>query len=414
MKKNKIIAVFLSVVTLSSLNTNSMFISMPTVSASEQDSINIINEMVESVEQKDWSSFIDLMCNEEQEYFQYYFSSENSTTNGIKQVESMSLESITPVNKTIANDELLVNEYAILNYSDNIETYLVGLYCNVSVENQYFYNGLNYFNITLANENGKMKIVQFNKPSYYMATETLDVEVTDPNYTDKCSAINSIDASDRGYLINAEGKDITNDSLNVTTDESNQQSTVYSTTNNYSSHPALLTYTNYSAPWSICVLMNKVDSNNPSAVEYTFDYYIKNTLPNECIISTFGTEALKANAYCVKGVGLYHSIKPVNTAGGYDVTQYTQNFQVDTSNTISDNIFDNIANKYVVNSNSKVFFPEYGTGTNGQTGSSKTGRLLQYGSKLLAEQGKTYLQILNYYYGGSDCSSGDVKIVTIN
>lgn len=160
--------------------------------------------------------------------------------------------------------------------------------------------------------------------------------------------------------------------------------------------------------------MNKVDSNNPSAVEYTFDYYIKKTLPNECIILTFGTEALKANAYCVKGVGLYHSIKPVNTAGRYDVTQYTQNFQVDTSNTISDNTFDNIANKYVVNSNSKVFFPEYGTGTNGQTESSKTGRLLQYGSKLLAEQGKTYIQILNYYYSGSDCSSGDVKIVTIN
>lgn len=87
---------------------------MPTVSASEQDSINIINEMVESVEQKDWPSFIDLMCNEEQEYFQYYFSSENSTTNGVNQVESMSLESITPVNETIANDELLVNEYAYL------------------------------------------------------------------------------------------------------------------------------------------------------------------------------------------------------------------------------------------------------------------------------------------------------------
>ncbi|WP_455716858.1 hypothetical protein [Anaerosporobacter sp.] len=414
MKKNKLIAVFLTVVTLSSLNSNSIFNSMPTVSASEQDSIKTINEMVESVGQKDWSTFIDLMCSEEREYFQYYFSSENRTTNGIKQVESMSLESITPVNETIANDELLVNEYAILSYSDNIETYLVGLYCNVSEENQYFYNGLNYFNITLANDDGKMKIVQFNKPSYYMATETLDIEVTDPNYTDKCDAINSIEASDRGYLINAEGEDITNDSFNVTTDESNQQSAIYSTTNNYSSHPALKTYTNYSAPDTMTVLMNKVDEDHPAAVEYSFDFYIKNTLPNECILSTFGTAALKANAYCVKGVGLYHSIKPVNSAGGYEVTQYTQNFQVGTSNTISDKIFDSIADKYVVNSSSKVFFPEFGTGTEGKTGSSKTGRLLHYGSKLLDEQGKTYLQILNYYYSGSDCSSGDVKIVTIN
>lgn len=257
---------------------------------------------------------------------------------------------------------------------------------------------MNYFNITLVRENGEMKIVQFNKPSYTMASEVLDIDIKDQEYTEESAALNTIKAADEGHLINIEGEDI----YQITA------------SNNYSDHPQLGNYTNYPAPDTIIVLNNKVNPNNPAAVEYSFDYYIRKTLPNEVILSTFGKESLKANAYCVKGVGWYRIIKPVSPAGGYDVTQYTQAFWAGTAHSISDKIFDEIEGKFVVNSSSKIFFPEYGQGDVGVIGTARSGRLLQYGSKKLAENGKTYLQILNYYYSGSDCSSGDVKIVTVN
>lgn len=61
-----------------------------------------------------------------------------------------------------------------------------------------------------------------------------------------------------------------------------------------------------------------------------------------------------------------------------------------------------------------MFFPEYGRGTLGQKGTRGSGRLLQYGSKKLAEEGYTYRKILDYYYSASACSVGNIKIITLN
>lgn len=71
------------------------------------------------------------MYSTEQEYFRNYFSYD-TYDKGIKQVKSMSLESIDFVDSYLAKGDLLVNEYPILEESNNVETYLVGLNCEVT------------------------------------------------------------------------------------------------------------------------------------------------------------------------------------------------------------------------------------------------------------------------------------------
>lgn len=139
--------------------------------------------------------------------------------------------------------------------------------------------------------------------------------------------------------------------------------------------------------------MNKTGNSQIKTV--AFDSYIKNTLPNEWY-SSWNAAALKAGAYCVKGVGIYRSIKPVNV--NYMVSQGTQNYVPNTTSTKTNTAVNSISDKYVVSSDGALFFPEYGAGTKGEAGTKGTGRLLQWGSQYLAAQkGYTYKQILNYY-----------------
>jgi len=63
----------------------------------------------------------------------------------------------------------------------------------------------------------------------------------------------------------------------------------------------------------------------------------------------------------------------------------------------------------------RLFFPHYVAGTSGNRGSKGSGELQQYGSqKLASSDGYTYKQILNYYYSGTDYSSGDVNFFSYN
>lgn len=378
------------------------------------NSKQVITDMVHAVQEKDWNSFVNVISNEQKIYYEKYFS-DNTYENGIKQVKTMSLESLTYINDKTAQASWLTNEYSILeNKETDIETYLVGLNCTVTNENQYFYNGLNYFTIVLAKEDNEMKIVQFNRPSEELITRIVipKISTSDKNYNDEISAINVIESAEQGYLINADGKAIENGFKTFKLKNRNTENKATVLSNNYSEHPALSVYTNYSIPYSVKVLMNRTGDGSISPV--AFMSYVKCTVPNEWYAS-WDSAALKVGIYCVKGVGLYHSIKPINASLGYDVTQNTQCYIPGTSDSNINTMAENLRNSFIVNSNNKVFFTEYGSGTSNSAGTSGSGRLLQYGSQYLASV-KSYsaLSILKYYYSYSDCSSGNVKIVTFS
>jgi hypothetical protein len=158
--------------------------------STSDDSEQVVIEMVESINNKEWDVFTDLMCSDEQEYYENYFQ-DDSYDNGVKQIETATLERTISLNIDVIEDELLTTEYPILENNDDLNAYIIELDCKVNKENQYFYDGINYFLVVLAKENGEMKVVQFNRPSLETLKNTVEpvLSENDENYLDEMAGI---------------------------------------------------------------------------------------------------------------------------------------------------------------------------------------------------------------------------------
>lgn len=374
---------------------------------------NVIKEMVEAVQEKQWTDFTNLMCQSEQEFYKNYFA-DLDADNGIKQIESITIVDLLNVDLDMVKNEILETEYPILRSDSEKEAYLLGLDCEVNKETKYFFNGINYFLVILARENDdKLKIVQFNRPSMEILNKTILSQITleDDYYEEKKEGINVIEEAENGKIVNAKGENLESgfeiiDAYIIPFEEDGISVAAGGT----SDFPNLGEYTNYSYPLTISVKLNQTGNNQ--IVNVDFNTYIKNTLPNEWYAS-WNPESLKAGAYCVKMVGWYRTIRPVSSAGGYDVSQGTQKYVPNTAVDSTNTAIDSISGSGMANSDNQIFFPEYAAGTQGEPGTMYGGQLKQWGSQFLAEEwGYTYKGILNYYYNKSSYSSSYIKYFT--
>lgn len=73
-------------------------------------SMQVIEAYVESVQNRDWSTFIESEFSGERESSRLYLA-DDSNTNGIKQVKEISLSNIYEVDSSVAEGELLKREY---------------------------------------------------------------------------------------------------------------------------------------------------------------------------------------------------------------------------------------------------------------------------------------------------------------
>lgn len=374
----------------------------------DNSGIDVLYAMVEAVSEKNWDKFTQLMISDEQVFYEYYFAS-NDNQNGIKQVNDIEILDIIPIEKEVAQEEMLVGEYPILATNVNIECYIVSLDCKVDVENEFFFYGVNYFLVVLAEENGVMKITQFNRPSMQLLENSLISVLSDDEeeYERKMEGINVIRQAENGLRVNAENE-ILDEGFNLIYVDTLQDDGISLLATGTSDFPNLSSYTLYSYPENIYVKMNKTGSGEIKSVE--METYIKCTLPNEWY-GSWDIDALKAGAYCVKMAGWYRTLKPVNALEGYHVTQYTQNYVENSNYSTTDAAVNAIRCSGMADSNCKLFYPEYAKGVEGNAGTKASGKLRQYGSQYLAtEKGYSYRQILNYYYSGSAFSDGDVVL----
>ncbi len=147
-------------------------------------------------------------------------------------------------------------------------------------------------------------------------------------------------------------------------------------------------------------------SSSAANVRVPFTDYIKNVASSE-IYPTWPNNALIANIYCHISFALNRIYSEYYRSRGYnfDITNSTAYDQAfingrDIFTNISQ-IVDNIFNNYVVKGNQvQPYFTEYCDGR-----SVTCDGLSQWGSVSLANQGRTPLQILRYYYGN------DISIV---
>ncbi len=157
-------------------------------------------------------------------------------------------------------------------------------------------------------------------------------------------------------------------------------------------------------PNNITVHMGKPD-DNVKDITISFTDYIANVASNE-LYPTWPTNALIANIYAIISFALNRIYNEWYRSKGYnfDITSspiYDQAY-VENKSTYEniDNIVTDIFNNYIVKGNQvQPYFTTYCDGRK-----TTCNGLSQWGSVSLANQGKTPLQILQYYYGS------DIKI----
>ena len=114
------------------------------IASVENNCETLIKDMVQSVQNNDWEKYMGIMSYGEREFYKSYFSND-SYTNGIKQITNVSLVNVQELTLEQVKEELLYDEYPILETSEDVKPYLVELDCEVKEENVFFYNGINYY-----------------------------------------------------------------------------------------------------------------------------------------------------------------------------------------------------------------------------------------------------------------------------
>ena len=152
-------------------------------------------------------------------------------------------------------------------------------------------------------------------------------------------------------------------------------------------------------PNTITVHLGKPDDNAKN-VTVSFTDYISNVASSE-IYPTWPVESLKANIYAIISFTMNRIYNEWYRSKGYnfDITNspiYDQAFVYNRSTYENiNNIVEEIFNNYVVKGNSiDPYFTRYCDGRN-----TTCNGLSQWGSVSLANQGKSALEILRYYYG---------------
>ena len=365
----------------------------------------VIVELVNAIDQNDWDRFTELYNSDSQMMYEQYFADDTST-NGVKQVEQMRLVGLFDVESEMHSSMLLTKEYPILLEATEIDSYLLVCDCHVNKENEFFYEGINYFLIVLVEELGEMKVVQFNRPETEMvesvltATPAMAESSENISVEDLLKGLNVLQMADYGIVVNGEGESVYNNSENEV---------IAPVASGTSDFPILEpgSWTNRQ-PQYITVKMNKTYPGESIRMDIPFDEYIKDTLPNEWIAS-WEMVSLKVGALCVKMVGWYRTVRPYDSTTGAHVSQYTQNYVPYTNHTRTDEAVDSQNALMMVNSDYKMFYPEYAAGTNCQAGNRASGQLKQRGSQYLAStQNYTVQEILDYYYKGSHFSDSNI------
>lgn len=109
------------------------------------DIINTINNMIETVNLKKWDEFTNFFYDDEQKYYYNYFL-DNQITDGVKQIISMDVIREYIVNNNEVKDEWLVDEYPdLLTDANKVYSVIAEIKCEVNKENQYFLMEIIFF-----------------------------------------------------------------------------------------------------------------------------------------------------------------------------------------------------------------------------------------------------------------------------
>ena len=358
-------------------------VSSATYAAVSDDSgaTQVVENAVSAINGQDWDTYIKLQCSDNQNDFKDFLKSDANRSNhsGLFNIKSAKIKETKQL--PIQDVGMYANISSYEEKYQELEAFLIGIDYDVFEENQYYFKGVNYRLVIVGKENGDWRIVEAQDAPI----ESLIPEGYGFGSSDEQKALKIENAKRNGLFIDSEG--------NTIKANSSKSTSKVNTTNSYS------------VPYTIRVyrVSQKVTQ------EINFEYYCKNVLPNEWI-SSWPAESLKAGAEAVKMYGWYHVLHPKWPGLNADVKDTTadQVYKSGSATTATTNAVNNVNGVGLQNSSGNIFEAQYLAGSSGSAGTQHSGKMSQYGTKYLAQNGKNYLYMCHYYYDNSDKSSGAI------
>lgn len=359
----------------------------------------VLDEYVETINEKDWSSYKECFSQDIQEELAYFPTVQQIQEHtGLLSVDEISIKEI----KEIELDEAKTCEPRFVDIEesdyDDVFCYYVGFDYSVKeeYENEFYYDGTKYSFVIIGSNNGVEEIVGFEDAYYF---DTIDEVGVSFESKEEEKAEEVVDNRNRGLITNYSG-----DVLGTIGDVAIVASTENSSraiARSYISEPEII----------------KV-SVNGTVKSMSLNNYTANVLPNEWYMS-WNDASLKAGAVTIRMFGWYnvlHPRKPATTYGAHvDNTTEYQVFVDGSATTKSLLIVQQTETIAMLDTNGNVFEPQYRAGTSSTTTQGKNGGIMyQWGTKYLGDKNYSYKGICNYYFANSYLCSGSITWTTIN
>ncbi len=345
------------------------------------DATQVVENAVSAIDRHDWDTFINLQCLDNQNDFKAFLKSDANRSNylGLFNIKSAKIKETKQL--PIQSVGMYTDISSYEEKYQGLKVYLIGIDYDVFEENQYYFEGVNYRLVVVGKENSDWRIVEAQDAPI----ESLIPAGYGFGSRDEQKSLKIEYAKRNGLFIDSKGNTIKTNSSKLTSKAN--------------------TISSYSVPYTIRVYR----VSQQVTQEINFEYYCKNVLPNEWI-SSWPAESLKAGAEAVKMYGWYHVLHPKWPGLNADVKDTTadQVYKYGTATTATTNAVNNVNGVGLQNSSGNIFEAQYLAGNSGSAGTQHSGKMSQYGTKYLAQNGKNYLYMCHYYYDYSDKSSGTI------
>jgi hypothetical protein len=366
-----------------------------------------VQQYFNSINNKDWNTYVSLQLNQYQNDLKDYFSNDNNASgDGLLGVESVKIKEIKSLPDAALKNIVNISDYE--NSYGNIYSFLVGATYKVKHESKYYLNGTTFSLIIVGQEDGISKILlDMDAP-----LEILEPNGYGFNDSDEKAALKVIDARYKGIYDNLNGVQLGTNIKNGIQYQAIMSDAVSDTTPpGYPSEPSTI---------SIYHLRSSSDPYYHTITTSSFDVnYVEDVLGNEWL-NSWNTNALQAGAEAIKEYGWYsilHPKAPAKTYGADVVDSTADQVYILNSHTSYSNCTAAVIDQQnwsIANSSEAIFNAQYLAGTSGQIGTANSGVVSQNGTEVLATEGNLPDQILNYYYGESSVSSNGITSFECN
>lgn len=364
--------------------------------------LQVISNYVNSINSKDWNAFRQCFDDSFQEILKNFpYPSQIEHKTGLLSVENISIITLKEISLSDALyaeprfKELNPSEYDLLYF------YYAGFDLEVSHESQHYYNGPQFSLIAVGINSDTAKIAQIENAYHFDRITETGIAF---NTEEELTARTIVAARNLGIIINAKcqvlsylsnGAETNALENGLVSDGLFQTSMLVSMTDEEKLHP--IYYWDDEPYINVYITSQKTIKTMP-----LFDYII-NVLPNEWYAS-WHTESLKAGAMAIKTYAWRNIMKsrPPATWLGDDIhlTDLPENYQhyvENSANVLSTFAVREVQNYVMVDAACIPFEADYKAGEYNDYGQGGN-RMYQWGTKYLADNGMSFMDICAYYY----------------